>query len=508
MNGKPLTKPGQAPEIAGLGREALVPMEQISPANQPAVRPGASHRAWIPPVILLAGLALTFLSTYYATRALRTQQQARFESAVEEWQGTLHARTQAYITLLRGGSAFVAGNPYLNREQFHAYVKRLHLQELYPGIQGLGYSVRLLPAEKDVFVRRMRAQGAPDFHIWPEFERMEYHTIAYLEPLDARNQAALGYDMFTEPVRRAAMEMARDSGTAKASGKVRLVQEIEGKAQAGFLIFAPTYAGGDVPATVEERRANLTGFIYGPFRADDLFYGIYARTQGYELQREIFDGPTTNPEHLLHHSDDLKDARPPRFYQTRPSVMREIQVAGRTWTVRLTGGPEFYLNPSGPLRVLGGGILFSFLLFYLTRAQAKARLQAEQAAQQLRESERSLLEARGQLQAYTADLEKRVAERTSRLRESLQALEGVLYHVAHDLRAPLRAMASFTQILSDDYAGKLDRQGLDYLQRIFKASRRMDLLVKDLLAYGRLAHMPMPTCDVNPEEPLAGALNR
>lgn len=87
-----------------------------------------------------------------------------------------------------------------------------------------------------------------------------------------------------------------------------------------------------------------------------------------------------------------------------------------------------------------------------------------------------------------AELERRVAERTASLQESLGSLEGVLYHVAHDLRAPLRAMHSFTQLLLEDYAPRLDTAGEQYAQIISEASKRMDMLIRDLLSYGRLGH--------------------
>jgi PAS domain S-box-containing protein len=89
------------------------------------------------------------------------------------------------------------------------------------------------------------------------------------------------------------------------------------------------------------------------------------------------------------------------------------------------------------------------------------------------------------------ELETRVAERTTRLEESMKSLEGLLYHVAHDLRAPLRAMHSFTQLLLDDYAPNLDARGEDYAQRIAEASGKMDALIGDLLHYGRLVHQPL-----------------
>jgi signal transduction histidine kinase len=111
------------------------------------------------------------------------------------------------------------------------------------------------------------------------------------------------------------------------------------------------------------------------------------------------------------------------------------------------------------------------------------------------------------LRRYATELEHRVAERTANLAQSIQSLEGVLYHVAHDLRAPLRSMASFTTILLEDYAPNLDERGRDYAQRISHAAQRMDRLVQDLLAYGRLGHTAVPVSNISLENEVHAVLD-
>jgi signal transduction histidine kinase len=96
--------------------------------------------------------------------------------------------------------------------------------------------------------------------------------------------------------------------------------------------------------------------------------------------------------------------------------------------------------------------------------------------------------AQKELAAYACQLETRVADRTAHLEQTLRSLEGVLYHVAHDLRAPLRAMHGFSEILLRDSGPRLDSTGQEYARRISKASARMDALIRDLLDYGRLGH--------------------
>jgi len=106
--------------------------------------------------------------------------------------------------------------------------------------------------------------------------------------------------MYTDPIRRDAMERARDEGSAAISGRVTLVQEIDPRRQPGFLMYVPVYRGSEVPQTLEARRSSLIGWTYGPFRADDLFVAIFGMEPEPQLEFRVYDGPAEDPDRLLH----------------------------------------------------------------------------------------------------------------------------------------------------------------------------------------------------------------
>ena len=89
-------------------------------------------------------------------------------------------------------------------------------------------------------------------------------------------------------------------------------------------------------------------------------------------------------------------------------------------------------------------------------------------------------------------LEKTVVERTATLIETVGELEAFSYSIAHDMRAPLRAMEGFSDILLTEYADRLDADGQDYLRRIAAAAGRMDKLIQDVLNYSRVMRGPLP----------------
>jgi K+-sensing histidine kinase KdpD len=115
-------------------------------------------------------------------------------------------------------------------------------------------------------------------------------------------------------------------------------------------------------------------------------------------------------------------------------------------------------------------------------------------------AEQALQEAQVQLRQYADLLEDRVQERTAHLQETIQSLQGVCYHLAHDLRAPLRAMEGYSHILCQEYASRFDAAGGRYVQSISEAAQRMDLLIHGLIEFGRLGHQDftLKTLDLEP----------
>lgn len=116
-----------------------------------------------------------------------------------------------------------------------------------------------------------------------------------------------------------------------------------------------------------------------------------------------------------------------------------------------------------------------------------------------KKAEEALRIAQEKLRSHAVDLETQVEERTAKLRETIGELEAFSYSVSHDMRSPLRAMQGYADALIEDYAGKLDQTGREYLARIKRAASRMDLLIQDVLAYSRVAQgdVPLKPVDLN-----------
>ena len=125
-----------------------------------------------------------------------------------------------------------------------------------------------------------------------------------------------------------------------------------------------------------------------------------------------------------------------------------------------------------------------------------ALMRTEQA---LRESERNLRE-------WNTDLERRVAERTASLEETISDLEDFSHSITHDLRAPLRAIRSFAQILGEECLSCGRPKAQEHIHRITSAAARMDRLIQDVLQYSRLARSELRLSAVNIQELLRGII--
>lgn len=119
--------------------------------------------------------------------------------------------------------------------------------------------------------------------------------------------------------------------------------------------------------------------------------------------------------------------------------------------------------------------------------------------------------AKNELTQLTLDLEKRVTDRTAQLASANQELEAFSYSVSHDLRAPLRAIEGFAQILLEDHSGQLDPEARRCLNVIITSTERMNRLIEDLLAFSRLTRAEFETRPINMTElaqSAAGELRR
>ena len=309
---------------------------------------------------LLFGLGGLTIWQWQALEARNLEEnRQRFQVAAQEVGQRVEARMHAYEMVLRGIAGLMIGSERVILAQWDRVVDQLRLQDRYPGIMALGWARHFTQGELDAYLADPEVRQRKDFSPFPPGARDEYVLIDFISPLDWRNRRAQGFDMLSEPVRRSAIEQARNSGGATLSAPLTLKQETQEDAQGGVLLYLPVFHPDMPLASEEERHAALLGLVYGAFRIEDLIAGIFGS------QSRLFDIAIKDrhaPGGTMLKDDVSLGGWTPGFRQTL-----ELPFYGRTWLIEVTSTASYEA-------ALGGGNMAFSLWMGLAAATLLALL--------------------------------------------------------------------------------------------------------------------------------------
>ena len=431
------------------------------------------HPSWPVWVTLALGLALTALAIVLTHSEVASENRQMLATIGAEIAQTIETRLHAQALVLRDAAAFVRVSGELDRAHWRDYIAQAKIHLNLPGVQGTGFALLIPPGRLAEHTQEIRGEGFPDYRVWPEGERPLYSAIVYLEPFAGRNLRALGYDMFAEPVRRAAMERARDRDVAALSGKVRLVQETETDIQAGALIYVPAYRPGVPTATVDQRRAALIGWVYSPFRMNDFMHGVlgnWDRDSGKHIRLTVYDGNEVTPESLLYDSQAADQQRPSAA--SANTLRIPIDFNGQRWTLDFSQYrmPAFSLDDFRITLVAGSGMAISVLLAALVDAFIRTGWHARRLAAEL---------------AARRQAEQELREAESRYRDLFESSPVGLYRSTPQGRY-LDVNTAFARILGYDSEEQLIADISDIGTQVYANPREREALAGMLAEHGRV----------------------
>lgn len=310
----------------------------------------------------------------------KRENQIRFDMEVKEILSRIYIRVEKYEILLVQTQAFIQSNDSLTTKKFKDYIDSIEILNRYPGIQGLGYSKKVLEKEIKKYEQQMRSEGFHEYTVWPKWPyRSEYFPITFLEPMDWRNKRAIGFDMFSEHTRKQSMQKAQDTGRAVISDKVTLVQETEKNSQPGFLIYVPVFKKGTINQTKEERSRNIIGFVHATFRAYDLFSTIF---QGQRLFTDfkIYDNETFSDKSLLYDHEQITSHHISPSWK-RFHIHQELKIAGNSYFIAFTS--EDYFDFKILLIVGLAGTAFTLLIWWIVISNKNASINLQKINEEL-----------------------------------------------------------------------------------------------------------------------------
>ncbi|MBV7266051.1 CHASE domain-containing protein [Erythrobacter ani] len=313
----------------------------------------------IPLMIFAAIAAVTVLSVFSIESNVRARETAQMSKYGQSIASALERRGNSFSAYLRAGAALFSSVEEVTPQVFNQFVSELRLNIEYEGSEGIGWAAIASPSDDGIF-DGSTGTLQPDFAP-PETASLRTAPVTYLSPDSERNLRTLGYNMYSDPVRAAAMDEARQTVRPTASGKVSLTYE-EGDDAPGFAIFMPVY-GGD-PVT-RDSETSLAGFVYSTINAERFVDSAIENADASDLGLRLYDGAIA-PERLL----------VTRALEDEPTheIERAVSIGNRELVLVVESDDPQMLSPLSMVTLLFGLAVASLLMLL-------ARLLTRQAAE-------------------------------------------------------------------------------------------------------------------------------
>lgn len=353
-------------------------------APRPAPSAAPSHR-WrlgysAAVAVLILSLALV-LGAWHAARqnALRLAE-AQFRTSAGKLAELVGMKLSAFELTARGGVSLFAAVQWPSPQHWRSYVGELALDSRFASVTGLGFAAYVDPGGLANLQLLMRDTHQGNYQIHPRGRRAEYGPIVYLQPQTPENLAAVGFDMYSEPVRQVAMRAAMESGQPRLSGRVRLVQDGE-RDVPGMLMYMPVYRDGMTPVSPAARRGAMKGWVYLPFRIAQMVESSTAPARGSERMRIV---DVSEPRHVVLYEEAGIDE------DSTFSESLTTRVYGRSWRFDVFSGPAETAAPAlASLNwLLAAGVLAALSLFALMWMLASTQSRAQRLAEAMTHSYR------------------------------------------------------------------------------------------------------------------------
>lgn len=391
-----------------------------------------------------------------------------------------HEVTRDLLFLEAARGLFQASHD-VTRDEFHSFCS-LFLAKV-PETRAWAWAPRVQDSQRQECEERTRQAGFPGFRfrqrdaggtLVSATPRDEYFPVFYSVPLQV-NEGVLGFDLASEPTRRAAMHQSCDTGELILTSPLALV--LPTGHREGILAFMPVYAGPDC-RSVAERRAALKGFVVNVFCVDRAVEVALASFRLENLRLEILD--QTDP------------ARPKRVFRRRQPAGAAQRGDGSTWSASFDlGGRRWEIHTAAlapffaqrrtwqPWGVLVAGLLLTGVAVTRQRRSVRRTAEVEQlVAQRTRQLEQSEQKFRSINQALCEAIREAEAANNAKTQ--------FLTNMSHELRTPLHGILSYAQFGRKE-AATADRDELfEFFRLIEKSGHTLLDLVNDLLDLSKL----------------------
>jgi len=406
-------------------------------------------------VIALVVFAVGLCATIYYWNNLRQSVRVDMETAYKRQSAEIgeaaSSRLALYESFLRGSAGLFKIHAGLTQAEWDEYHQPYSIKNKYPDIQGIGVSRYLKRDEVPAYLQRRYDQGDTDFKIRPAGERDVYVPVTFNAQYTGNNGSSRGFDGYTDPIRRKAMQYAMDTGKPAMSGKVNLVSATNPNRSA-FILYLPIYREGAPVTNVQERRNAISGFSYVAVDFQTLMDIVLASGKGSNIALQIIDAEQPSNTAKTYQTANFTSVDKKDGWLIDDNV---LTLYGHKWHIIMAASPSIISarEQQLPQQALWRGILtcifFAGLVWYLI-----------------------------------TDRERKYARQKQE--EVQTAKDDLLSLASHQLRTPATVVKQYVGMLLQGYAGNLSQQQMDMLDSAYESNERQLEIINQLLYVARM----------------------
>lgn len=295
--------------------------------------------------VLMAALTMAMVAMLESND--RDQRALMLERNATEVSSALQQREAEHLAYLRAAAALFSRQASVDAAMVEAFHRDLGESLAERGALGLGWAEAIPASARSEVEARQRARGEAGFRIWPAQGPAQDQSVAilYLFPRNVVNLRAIGFDLYSEPLRREALQRAARLRRPVATGLVQLVQDGNSAPVQSFLIFMPVF---------DDATGALRGYVYSPFRGGEFLASANRLHVSRRIGMALYDGDVADRSHLL--------AEVPLDEPSGTRLTKRIMMGERRWTLVVTEPQQAALSALSRVTLLSGALMAVLML--------------------------------------------------------------------------------------------------------------------------------------------------
>jgi len=415
--------------------------------------------------VVVVGLLITVALTVGAKAEHDLHAIEKFRTLSSDRIRMVQLSFETQIEHLHSIKSFYAASKFVDSDEFQKFTKNFLTSRSVHSVMWVPSVPVYQRAEFEKTIGRSLFACQPDGAVRPVGERKRYYPVSYAQP--AEFSSLIGHDLGTDAYCLSAMRVARDSGKIQITGVVPA--RTGDTTQHVIMAIAPVYRNGQPAETIEQRNANLHGFLISKLYVGETMEQGLARLRGGGVDLLLYDAPRRVDNRLMyaHLSPSRKQCGDELVCLEDANYVYEerFAVASRQWTMICYQAPSLAAewNPLKPLIILPIGFCFTLLAAVLTA---------------------SFTDRHRKVHELVTQRTRELAEANRQARAASKAKTEFLANMSHEIRTPMTAILGFADLLTEP--GLPVKEHSSHVETIKRNGDHLLTIINDILDLSKI----------------------